>query len=179
MLAIPIFARQRWIAWRKKGRAFAGNTPIVRCVRHRAERSSQGAMRTAARFPVFARPTQATAPSTATVLKDQGYRTAYFGKWHCGIVHDQVPESAWGQSGARHRTPEHLRAGFEDWFVFEVINDHYHTSIYEGDAIEPTPLPGYQTDALTDRAIDYLQTYDRDAPCCCLTSSRIHTNSIT
>jgi arylsulfatase A-like enzyme len=114
--------------------------------------------------PGFREAYKATAPSTATVLKDQGYRTAYFGKWHCGIVHDQVPEAVRDQPGARHRTPEHLRAGFEDWFGFELINDHFNTSIYEGDNLEPTSLPGYQTDVLTDRAIDYLREYDRDTP---------------
>lgn len=114
--------------------------------------------------PGFREAYKATAPSTATVLKELGYRTAYFGKWHCGIVHDQVPPAARGQPGAPHRTPEHLRAGFEDWFGFEVINDHYHTSFYEGDAVEPTRLAGYQTDVLTDRVIDYLRAYDQDSP---------------
>src|SRR5688572_10616957 len=63
------------------------------------------------------------APSTATVLREAGYRTAYFGKWHCGIVWDQAPRSAekhWGRysiEGQPHRTPEHLRGGFEDWFA--------------------------------------------------------------
>ena len=114
--------------------------------------------------PGFREAYKAAAPSIATHLRSIGYRTAYFGKWHCGIVYDQLPPGARGQSGARNRTPEHLRAGFEDWFGFEVINDHFNTSIYEGDAVEPTPLEGYQTDALTDRVIDYLRAYDRDEP---------------
>ena len=46
--------------------------------------------------PGFREAYKATAPSTATVLKELGYRTAYFGKWHCGIVHDQVPPAARG-----------------------------------------------------------------------------------
>jgi arylsulfatase A-like enzyme len=114
--------------------------------------------------PGFREAYKATAPSTATVLKELGYRTAYFGKWHCGIVHDQIPPGARGQAGAGNRTPEHLRAGFEDWFGFEVINDPFRTSIYEGDAVEPTSLEGYQTDVLTDRVIEYLRAYDRDEP---------------
>ena len=38
-------------------------------------------------FDVF----KASAPSTATMLRAAGYHTAYFGKWHCGVVHDQEP----------------------------------------------------------------------------------------
>src|SRR5688572_20104929 len=56
------------------------------------------------------------APSIATELRDAGYHTVYFGKWHCGTVKDQVPPDVAGDErfagAARHRTPEHLRAGF-------------------------------------------------------------------
>lgn len=111
-----------------------------------------------------------TAPSTATQMRQLGYRTAYFGKWHCGIVKNQVPVSVRQdttgrfEGGSRNRTPECHRAGFEDWFGFENLNKHFTSSIYEGDNIDPTPLPGYETDALTDRAIEYLKTYDREEP---------------
>ena len=47
---------------------------------------------------------------------------------------------------------------------FEAVNNPFHTSIYEGEAETPTPLDGYQTDALTDRAIEYLRAYDQDSP---------------
>ncbi len=111
----------------------------------------------------------ATAPSTATHLRRHGYHTAYFGKWHCGVIHDQVPTAVRENpevypGGRRIRTPEHLRAGFQDWFAFEALNNPFHTSIYEGEAETPTPLDGYQTDALTDRAIEYLRAYDQDSP---------------
>ena len=72
-------------------------------------------------FDVF----KPTAPSTATLLRGLGYRTAYFGKWHCGIVRNQVPASVTGdttgrfEGGSRNRTPEYFRAGFEDWYGFE------------------------------------------------------------
>ena len=35
---------------------------------------------------------KATSPSTATILRTAGYHTAYFGKWHCGVVQDQEPD---------------------------------------------------------------------------------------
>ena len=59
-------------------------------------------------------------PSTATLLRDlAGYHSAYFGKWHCGIVQDQlsprVREERQRFAGNPQRTPEHRRAGFVDW----------------------------------------------------------------
>jgi len=108
------------------------------------------------------------APSTATVLREAGYHAAYMGKWHCGTVHDQAPavvnEHRDEFGGQPHRTPECRRAGFQDWYGFEVVNSHYKTHIYHNEDVEPTRLEGYQTDALTDLAIDYLKQYDRDQP---------------
>ncbi len=111
-----------------------------------------------------------TAPSAATELRKNGYHTAYFGKWHCGIVRNQIPEvvardtTGRYEGGSRNRTPESHRAGFQDWFGFENLNQHFNSSIYEGSNAEPTPLEGYETDALTDRAINYLRSYDRQEP---------------
>ena len=117
-------------------------------------------------FDVF----KPTAPSTATLLRGLGYRTAYFGKWHCGIVRNQVPASVTEdttgryEGGSRNRTPECFRAGFEDWYGFENLNRHFNSSIYELDSADPTPLDGYETDALADKAMKYLRGYDLDQP---------------
>ena len=84
-------------------------------------------------FDVF----KPTAPSTATELRKAGYRTAYFGKWHCGIVRNQIPPSVAEdqtgvfEGGSRNRTPESHRAGFQDWYGFENLNRHFNSSIYE------------------------------------------------
>ncbi len=108
------------------------------------------------------------APSTATLLGEAGYHSAYFGKWHCGTVDDQTPpgvkadKQAW--PGRGQRTPEDRRAGFLDWFGFECTNAPFNSFVYCGHDLEPTHLDGYQTDALTDRAIDYLRHYDRSQP---------------
>jgi arylsulfatase A-like enzyme len=112
---------------------------------------------------------KASAPSMATELRRAGYRTAYFGKWHCGIVRDQMPASIRDAPpdkvrGARHRTPERHRAGFEDWCAFESLNRHFEVSVYRDNDEEPTWLEGYETDVLTDEVIAYLDTYDRDQP---------------
>ncbi len=111
---------------------------------------------------------KATAPSLATELRKQGYHTAYFGKWHCGIVRDQLPPNvranpaAYG--GVPVRTPERHRAGFEDWFGFENLNKHFASYTYRGHDVNPTFTPGYETDGLTDLAVDYLSHYDHDKP---------------
>lgn len=111
---------------------------------------------------------KAAAPSMATVLRDAGYHTAYIGKWHCGTVKDQTPPGIRGDdrfAGAdRQRTPEHLRAGFVEWFGFENLDRHFRSSYYANDSLMPTPVDGYETDGLTDLAIQYLKSYDNDRP---------------
>lgn len=111
---------------------------------------------------------KATAPSTATLLRAAGYHTAYFGKWHCGVVQNQTPASVrenrdsftrWPQ-----RTPEYHRAGFQDWHGFEINNAPFEGFYYHRNEAEPRRMDRYQTDFLTDLALDYLAGYERDEP---------------
>ena len=115
-------------------------------------------------FDVF----KASAPSTATMLRAAGYHTAYFGKWHCGVVHDQEPalvrERREEYTRWPHRTPEYHRAGFQDWYGFEINNAPFKGFYYHQDEANPRWMDGYQTDVLTDLAIEYLGAYDREQP---------------
>lgn len=115
-------------------------------------------------FDVF----KASAPSTATMLRAAGYHTAYFGKWHCGVVHDQEPalvrERREEYTRWPHRTPEYHRAGFQDWYGFEINNAPFKGFYYHQDEANPRWMDGYQTDVLTDLAIEYLEAYDREQP---------------
>jgi arylsulfatase A-like enzyme len=115
-------------------------------------------------FDVF----KATAPSSATILHEEGYHTAYFGKWHCGIVRDQNPPEVRAHpdeyGGASTRTPEHHRAGFQDWFGFECLNRPFNSYYYHNDDVNPIKIDGYQADGLADLVIDYLDNYDREEP---------------
>lgn len=109
------------------------------------------------------------APSTATLLREAGYHTAYFGKWHCGTVRDQIPPEVrrdpdYYSVEAAPRTPEFHRGGFQDWHGFEMNNAPFKGFYYRENDIDPTRIPGYQTDALTDMAIGYLNEYDRELP---------------
>ena len=110
----------------------------------------------------------ATAPSIATELRAAGYHTAYFGKWHCGVVRDQIPESfrdrGTDAGTPTTRAPEYHRAGFQDWAAFEVVNAPCNTYVYKDGDVDPTPVAGYQTDSLTEMAIDYIRRYDREEP---------------
>jgi arylsulfatase A-like enzyme len=110
------------------------------------------------------------APSTATILREAGYHTAYFGKWHCGIVRDQISPlvkadpQAYPEPEYFRRTPEYHRGGFQDWFAFETNDEPFNFSYYHQDEIDPRKHDGYQTDILTDLAIDYLETRERYQP---------------
>lgn len=78
-------------------------------------------------------------PTFATLLKDAGYKTAYFGKWH----------------QAMHNRP---RPGFEKWMVFwgqgKYFNDALLTETGEKFYI---PEGKYLTDQLNELAIEYIE----------------------
>lgn len=112
---------------------------------------------------------KAAFPSLVTELRAAGYHTAYFGKWHCGIVHDQRPPDVRENpgdfpGGVRTRTPEYYRAGFQDWFAFENLNHHFSVAAYRDNAVNPERLEGFETDVMTDRTLAYLDAYARDQP---------------
>lgn len=94
----------------------------------------------------------------------QGYATAYIGKWHL--------YSAYGVSGglslsqtARTPIPASHRRGFAYWRGFELRNDFFDTWVFSDDNPEPEHLEGHQTDALFDKAFQYIeQDRPQDAP---------------
>ena len=111
---------------------------------------------------------KASAPSLATRLREAGYHTAYFGKWHCGVVNNQEPpqvrDNRDDYTRWAHRTPEYYRAGFQDWYGFEINNAPFDGFYYHQQEANPRKMDKYQTDFLTDLAIDYLKHYDGDKP---------------
>lgn len=115
-------------------------------------------------FDVF----KASSPSTATLLREAGYHTAYFGKWHCGVVRNQIPpefkKNPRSEKGWPQRTPEYHRGGFQDWYGFEVNNAPFEGYYYQNNEVEPRMMEKYQTDELTDLALEYLKNYDREEP---------------
>lgn len=95
-------------------------------------------------------PLPTSARTVAHLLRERGYTTAYFGKWHLAARDRHVPIV--GQAHAKMVVPVEARGGFEWWEAFEggfLLNDPYvHGTRFP----EPTALPGYQSDVLCDRA---------------------------
>jgi arylsulfatase A len=85
-------------------------------------------------------------PTVARLLKDAGYRTAIFGKWHLGYDIARGP----------------LAHGFDEFFGLltgnvDMYSHRYRTGtpdLYE--QAKPVTREGYLTDLLTERAVDFI-----------------------
>ena len=98
----------------------------------------------------------------ATIFGQNGYQTAYFGKWHVdGAVH----RSANTRPAFQH-VDANRRGDFDYWVGYENNNSQYDCWVHghqeDGTPIASYQLPTYETDALTDLLIDYL----RERGCC-------------
>lgn len=85
-------------------------------------------------------------PTLATQLKAAGYRTAMFGKWHCGYLPDYSPtrsgwETFFGNMG-----------GALDYFSKRGLDGKH--DLYEGET--PYKDLRYYTTVLTERAVDWI-----------------------
>ena len=92
--------------------------------------------------------------TVAHALRDRGYATAFFGKWHLAERDRTAPFV--GEAHARMIVPPERRGGFELWEGFEggfLLNDPW----LHGTRL-PTPkhFKGYQADVLVQRAADWL-----------------------
>lgn len=91
------------------------------------------------------------AVSIAQAFSQAGYRTAYIGKWHLD------------GHGRSSFIPKERRQGWEFWRVLECTHD-YNNSYYYGD--EPVKLKwdGYDAEAQTRCAQEYIRNRDVDRP---------------
>jgi len=91
-------------------------------------------------------------------LKDNGYHTAYIGKWHLA-----------SDSENNHRTstiPADRRGGYDYWMAADVLE---FTSNSRGGYVfntagEKVEFTGYRADCITDFAVDYLKTAKKEKP---------------
>jgi len=100
-------------------------------------------------------------PTVAHVLRENGYRTSYFGKWHVDGFKERD-----GRAGLHIVRPER-RGGFDDWVGYENNNSQWDCWVHggEGDNAFQYRLPGYETDCLTDMLIAHIRDQaEADSP---------------
>lgn len=84
--------------------------------------------------------------SMAKLFKDQGYRTAYIGKWHLD------------GNGRSSFIPEDRRQGFDYWKVLECTHS-YNNSKYWGNDDQLRTWDGYDAEAQTRDAIAFIKKH--------------------
>jgi arylsulfatase A-like enzyme len=88
--------------------------------------------------------------TVAHALKDRGYATAWFGKWHLAERDRSAPFV--GEVHAKQIVPPERRGGFELWEGFEsgfLLNDPW---LHGTRLPQPKHFKGYQAEVLVDRA---------------------------
>jgi len=95
-------------------------------------------------------------PTIGEVFKQNGYATAFFGKWH---------------SSNTFKIDDPGRRGFDEWYAFIASHDYYgprhgHPTlgvphsydayVYENGVPDKSDSMKYLTDALTDKAVDFV-----------------------
>lgn len=97
-------------------------------------------------------------------LKANGYRTALFGKWHLGSAHRFHP----------------MERGFEEFFGFLAAEHSYFEAGRAGakpllDGRKPVTETTYLTDALADRAVDFISRHGSQKFFLYLAFNAVHT----
>lgn len=98
-------------------------------------------------------------PTVAHAFAAQGYDTAWFGKWHLAGYRERDGRAA------LYRVPREDRGGFQTWLGYENNNCQWDSWVHghdrAGREVPHTRLPGYETDALTDHLLAYLDEQAR------------------
>lgn len=92
--------------------------------------------------------------TVAHAFREEGYKTAYIGKWHLDGFREKKDNRA-----AYHIVPPERRGGFEHWIGYENNNSQWDCWVHggEGESAFHYRLPGYETDELTNLFVDYIQ----------------------
>ena len=98
------------------------------------------------------------AVSLAQAYRAAGYDTAYIGKWHVD------------GHGRSSYTPSERRQGFDFWQALECTHDYNHSLYYAGDDPTPRVWPGYDAEAQTCVAQQYIREHDAQKPFCLVLS---------
>lgn len=98
----------------------------------------------------------------AHYFNENGYQTAYIGKWH--LASDSFP----GQGGHYEKTavPERRRGGYSYWRAADVLEFTSHG--YDGYVFDENEkrhdFKGYRADAINDFALEFLDNRDKTKP---------------
>jgi len=97
----------------------------------------------------------------AAYFNENGYETAYVGKWHLASDAD---------AGIDNRTapvPEHLRGGYKDYWmaadVLEFTSHGYNGHVFDSENTRRDFI-GYRPDCINNYAIDYIRNKETAAP---------------
>jgi arylsulfatase A-like enzyme len=87
-----------------------------------------------------------------TPLKQAGYQTAWFGKWHLDGFNEREGRAA------MHIVPVERRRGFDYWAAYENNNSQFDCWVHGGSGKDAFHyrLPGYETDELANLLIRYI-----------------------
>ena len=150
--------------WRGQDAGYAGNTDVITPNLDKLSRESINFSNAISTYPVCS-PYRASlltgqyplthgvfvndvlldpdARTLAKVFKDEGYETAYIGKWHI----DGHGRSAF--------IPEERRQGFDYWKVLECTHNYMDSYYWDNDNVKKK-WEGYDAFAQTDDAITYI-----------------------
>lgn len=92
----------------------------------------------------------------AEVLRDVGYNTALFGKWHLGAAQTHGPTRQGFETFFGHR------GGFIDNYNHHFLHGHGFHDLYEG-TTERFARDQYFPDLITERTLDYIEAH-QDEP---------------
>jgi len=90
-------------------------------------------------------------PTMAEILAEHGYQTGLIGKWHL----DGLPRDSW--------VPPQRRRGFDYWASSNCTHVYFDGHYYTGDSPEPVTFIGYEPEAQTELAVDFIRQH-QDQP---------------
>lgn len=99
------------------------------------------------------------------ILKNQGYQTAYIGKWHLDVPEQNYHPSP--ESGARdwdaYTPPGPKRHGFDFWYSYGTFDKHLAPHYWKDDP-QMVEIDQWSVEHETDMAIEYMKNHKDKGP---------------